>query len=469
MAIRLVQAGRRDFTVFEKAGGVGGTWRENTYPGASCDIPSMLYCFSFAQKLDWTRTFAPQPEILAYLESLVARFELGPHLRFGSEVRSLVWDENAQLWRIALADGSAHEFDVVVSGLGQLSVPRVPTFPGVGSFRGRVVHSARFGTDVEYAGRDVVVVGNAASAVQIVPRIAPVVKSLRVFQRTPSWVGPRGDRDFTRFEHWLFRTFPSTALFLRTFLRTLFDSLFPILKKDSRARRFFEWFRRWQMRSRIATPELAEKLIPDFPIGCTRFLFSDDYLEAYARANVALVTSPIDSFVPEGLTTRDGTTHPADLVVLATGFDTLDFLARLDVRGTAGRSLADVYRGGAHAFLGMAVPGFPNLFQLYGPNTNLGHNSILIMLEAQTAHVVALLERMERERASAIEVTEDAMRRFDAEIQGELATLVFTGDCQSWYKGADGRVTNNWAFDTKEYERRTRECPAEAYRLRPGA
>lgn len=465
MAIRLAQSGRRSFTVFEKATSVGGTWRENRYPGAACDVPSMLYCFSFAPKVDWSRKFAPQPEIRAYFEGLVETFGLAPHLRLGTEITRLEWDEPRRIWRLESSDGATHEFEHVVSAIGQLHVPRIPALPGLDRFGGEVVHSARFGPEVSYAGRDVVVVGNAASAVQIVPRVAETARTVTVLQRTPNWVGFRNDRKYTAFEHWLFRTLPFVARAVRFAQWANLDLRFPILRSESRLRPFFEWLTRREMRRRIRSAELAPRLIPSYSIGCNRFLISDDYLETYARPNVALVTHPVESFVPAGVKTEDGRTHAAELVVLATGFDTQDFLARLDVRGVGGRSLREAYADGAYAYLGITVPAFPNLYQLYGPNTNLGHNSILVMIEAAADHVIALLDRAQRESAVRIEVTEQAMAAFDREIQAELGRLVFSGDCQSWYKRADGRVTNNWAFDTRTYRRRTREIPHAAYRF----
>lgn len=467
MAIRLALSGRRNFTVFEKSDAVGGTWHENTYPGAACDVPSMLYCFSFEPKSDWSRKFAPQPEIEAYFASLVPKYGLEPHLRLRTEVVSLTWDDARRVWTLTTREGEQLEFDHVVSAIGQLHVPRIPALPGLDRFAGDVVHSARFRPDVRYEGRDVIVVGNAASAVQLIPRIAEKARRLTVLQRTPNWVALRNDRRYTAFEHALFRRFPWIARAVRFVQWANFDLRFPILRRNSRLRPWFEWLTRREMRGRIASPALAEKLIPTYPIGCNRFLISDDYLETFARPDVELVTEPLESFVPEGMRSADGRVHPAELVVLATGFDTQDFLGRLDVRGVGGRRLKDAYADGAYAYLGVTVPDFPNLYQLYGPNTNLGHNSILIMIEGAVSHVLALLDQARVQNAKKIEITGEAMRAFDAEIQAELGTLVFSGDCHSWYKREDGRVTNNWAYDTRTYTRRTREFPADAYRFEP--
>lgn len=465
MAMQLRRAGHDDFFILERGPTFGGTWRDNTYPGAACDIPSMLYCFSFEPKVDWTRKFAPQAEIQQYLLGLAEKYRLAEKARFGVDVTRLVWDDARCLWLIESGSGETFEAEVVVSAFGQLHEPKWPDIPGLASFDGETMHTARYRHEVPVEGRRVAVIGNAASAVQLIPRVAERAARLAVFQRTPTWVGLRNDRAYTRIEHALFRALPFVARLVRWLQWANFDYRFPLLEKKSLAMPFFTWLTRWEMRRRIANDALKQKLVPSYAIACNRFLISDDYLETYGRPNVTLVTESIERVEPGGVRTQDGSLHEADVLVLATGFDTNAFLARIDVRGRGAVSLRDVYREGAFAYLGMTVPSFPNLFQLYGPNTNLGHNSILVMLEAQVGYVLQALERLAAPSTAALDLREDVMKAYDVEIMSRLAELNFSADCHSWYKNESGRITNNWAYDTRTYRARTASFQPSEYEI----
>lgn len=443
MAMQLARSGERDFVVLERWDGVGGTWRANAYPGAACDVPSHLYSFSFAPRAAWSRVFAPQAEILTYLEACAERYGLGPHLRFGAEVRSAEW--KGDRWHLELADGSSVEAQVVVWALGQLSRPRLPDIEGLDRFAGPCFHSARWDRAADLTGR-VGVVGNAASAVQIVPELAQNARSLTVFQRSAHWVLPRPDRAYTTAERWAFAHVPGVRLLHRARIFAALEARFVGFRAGSVFNRLAEV----QARRHLATvrdPELRRRLTPDYPPGCKRVLLSSDYYPTLALPHVQLVDAPITAATAAGL--EAGGTHELDAIVLATGFDTAAPLGSVRVTGRSG-TLAEAWRSGPFAHLGMAVPGFPNLYLLYGPNTNLGHNSILAMLECQVAYVLQALEH------EVLEVRPEVAAAWDAGVQEALRDTVWSEGCGSWYVGEDGRISTNWSGTVTAYWRRTR-------------
>ncbi len=456
LAIQLKRAGIDSFTLYEKAGRIGGTWRENTYPGAACDTPSFSYCFSFEQKTDWTRKWSPQPEILEYLEHCVRKHDLARHIRFDTEIERARFDGDSGSWKLQTTGGEAFSADVLVSSVGQLNRPSVPDLPGLGEFQGEAFHSARWNHAYDFTDRDVAVIGNAASAIQFIPQIAPQVRNLLIFQRSANWMIPKFDRAYSAAEHERFARFPWLARLYRWWIWLAHESRFPVFRQNRfLSRRFERWALRW-MRSQVADPELRQALTPDYPIGGKRILISDDYYPTLGRENVHVVTTEIDRITRDGVVTRDGKHHPVDALVFATGFESTRFLAPMKLEGPGGRPLDDAWKEGAEAYLGMTVSGFPNFFMMYGPNTNLGHNSIIFMIECQTHYIVECLRHMDRDGLKSIDVRAEVMASFNEHLQKELERTVWTRTDHSWYKTKRGRITNNWSGTTTEYWWKTR-------------
>jgi cation diffusion facilitator CzcD-associated flavoprotein CzcO len=465
MAIRLKQAGFTAITILEKASRLGGTWRENTYPGAACDSPSFLYCYSFEPKTDWSRKWAPQPEILEYIEHCARKYDLLPHIGFNTEVTGARFDEGAGVWRVRTAAGDTLEAEVLVSATGQLNRPAQPEIPGLDRFRGPHFHSACWDHGVELAGRDVAVIGNAASAVQFVPAIAPRVRRLAVFQRSANWMMPKNDRAYGARERRLYARFPFLARAYRWWIWLQHEARFPVFRQGRLVTLLATAMARRALRKQVPDPELRRVLLPDYPLGGKRILISDDYYAALQRENVELVTSPIDQVTGDGIRTRDGHHVPADVIIYATGFQSTSFLAPMRIEGREGRVLDDVWRNGADAYLGLTVAGFPNFFMLYGPNTNLGHNSIIFMLECQVNYVVQCVQALAGRGLESLEVRPEVVRAYNAELQSILRRTVWARTDHSWYKLADGRITNNWSGTTFAYWLRTRRPAFDHFRL----
>ncbi|MEJ5256139.1 MAG: NAD(P)/FAD-dependent oxidoreductase [Acidimicrobiales bacterium] len=467
MAIALRRAGIDSFVIFEKSDGVGGTWRDNTYPGACCDAKSHLYSYSFELWPEWSQHFAAQPEILDYFEHCADAYGLRPHLRCNTEVTALTWEEESREWIVETRSGERSRFDVVVSGLGQLNRPFVPDIEGLERFEGTTFHSARWNHDHDLTGRRVAVIGNAASGVQFIPQIAPKVAQLYVYQRSANWILPRINPPYSERTKQLFRDVPGAMRLYRAFLYVSYESRFSMMRRDSRLGRMIEVLAKRYLESVVDDPELREALTPDFPAGCKRLLISSDYYPALTRENVELVTSPIDHITSEGIVTEDGKLRPVDTIIFGTGFDSTHFLAPLVVKGRDGRTLEDVWREGAEAYLGIAVSGFPNLFMLYGPNTNLGHNSIIFMIECQVHYIMRLLDRMMRVGRSCVDVVPEVMAEYNRELQQAMHETVWESGCRSWYKNEYGKVTNNWPHTTLRYWLETRRPKPAAFELRP--
>jgi cation diffusion facilitator CzcD-associated flavoprotein CzcO len=463
MAMRLKRAGIDAFTIVEKADRVGGTWRDNTYPGAACDSPSFAYCFSFEQKTDWTRKWAPQAEILAYVDHCVRKYGLLPHCRFGTEIAAARFDAEAGVWRLRTAAGEAIEAEVLVSAVGQLNRPAVPRIPGLERFAGVAFHSARWPHEHDLRDRHVVVVGNAASAIQFIPQIAPRVRRLSILQRSANWMIPKRDRPYSARERRLFGRVPGLARLYRWWLWLSYEMRFPVFRRN----RFLGWLlsraAERSMREQVPDPALQRVLVPDYPIGGKRILISDDYYPTLSRENVELITTPIDHVREDAVVLRGGRVLPADVIILATGFESTDFLVPMRIEGLGGRLLHEVWKDGAEAYLGLTVAGFPNFFMLYGPNTNLGHNSIIFMLECQVHYVMACLRALEARGLGYLDLRPEAMRAYNAELQAALARSVWAETDHSWYKRADGRITNNWSGSTIAYWWRTRRVRLDHY------
>ncbi|MBS1848868.1 MAG: NAD(P)/FAD-dependent oxidoreductase, partial [Actinobacteria bacterium] len=450
MAIQLRKHGYENFTIFEKADDIGGVWRDNTYPDAGCDVPSHLYSFSFERRTDWTRRFPKQPEILAYANDCVDKHHLRDRIRTGTEIAGATWDANDATWTLTTTDGTTHTFDAVVWGLGQLNRPKWPHIDGLDSFGGTIFHSARWNHDHDLDGDRIAVIGNGASAVQFVPPVAEIAARLFQFQHSPNWFLPKPDAPFTAEEIRRFRRIPGWDLLYRSRLYASFESKWFALRAGSKISQTARELSTRHITKHVPDPELRAKLIPDFPVGCKRILISDNYLQALCRDNVEVVDDPITRIEPDAVITADGTRRRVDTIIVATGFDTTNFLAPVDITGVDGRKLQDDWAEGARAYQGIAVPGFPNSFILYGPNTNLNHNSIIFMLEAQFRWVLASLDVLRR-GARSVAVRRDAARRYDARMQRELQHTTFAADCHSWYKNEAGRIVNNWPGPTLRY------------------
>ncbi|MCS3392861.1 alpha/beta hydrolase fold domain-containing protein [Burkholderia thailandensis] len=472
MARAFRQAGVHDFAILERSHDVGGVWRDNSYPGAACDVPSHLYSFSFEPNPLWSRTFARQPEIHAYLRHCARKFGIERHIKFGAEVERAEYDESRSVWRVALADGTLVETALLVTATGQLSRPVLPKLAGIETFEGRAFHSAHWDHDYPLSGKRVAVVGTGASAIQFVPAIADDVSRLTIFQRSPAYILPRPDRAYRRWRQTLFRRMPWTmklhraSIYLRYEARALAFTRFKAMMRYAVGRPFLRLLSR-----QVPNAELRAKLTPDYPIGCKRILLSNDYLAAMSKPSVELVTAGIRRVTPNGIETEDGVHHRADAIVFGTGFAATEFLAPMHIVGRAGVTLNDAWRRGAQAYLGVAVPGFPNFFMLYGPNTNLGHNSIVYMLESQIAHVMRCWRAMRAANATAIDVDERRYRRFNAHVQKRLSDSVWSG-CTSWYVDANGHNSTNWHGFTLSYRWLARFSSLAAYRMTrvlPGA
>lgn len=457
-AVRLLADGYDDLLVVDRADGVGGVWRANTYPGAQCDVPSHLYSLSFHPKADWSRRFAEQPEILGHLEDVVRAYGLDRHLRLRTEVTSCAWDDDARLWRVGLRgpDGVAEvrEAHVVVAACGQLSTPAVPELPGLDGFAGPAFHSARWRHDVDLRGRRVAVVGTGASAVQFVPHLAREAARVTVFQRSAPHVIGRPDRAYSALEQRLYGLRPVLgASRLRQYL--WHEALGVPFTRAPWLMALPERFWRLRMHRDVGPPGLRAALEPGYRMGCKRLLRAPDWYATLARDDVDLVTDEIREVLPAGPRTADGTVHPADVLVFGTGFRATSFLAPMRVTGRGGRELGDEWRDGARAYLGIAVPGFPNLFLVYGPGTNLGHSSIIFMIESQLAWIRQAVAALAGRGLASIEVRADVADEFDARFRAASARTVWESGCTSWYT-VDGRNTNNWPGSTLAYRRGTR-------------
>lgn len=467
MAIALKKAGLGEFLILEKQTDVGGVWRDNTYPGAACDVPSHLYSFSFEPNPNWSRVFARQAEIHQYLRHCAKKYGLLPAIRFGCEVAQARYDEAHALWTVTLTTGQVLQARHVVTATGQLSRPVYPRIEGMDSFQGHVCHSAHWDHGYDMKGKRVAVIGTGASAIQFVPAIAGQVSQLTVFQRSAAYILPRPDGPYAGWRKALFRMLPWTMKLHRARIYAQYESRaigFTRIKALMNLAVGVPF--KGLLHRQVQDPELRAQLTPDYPIGCKRILLSNEYLATMAKPNVHLVTQGIRRITPTGIETVDGQHHPADAIVYGTGFAATEFLAPMTITGRDGLELNTAWRKGAQAYLGMTVPGFPNFFMLYGPNTNLGHSSIIYMLESQIAHVIRCMKAAQQARASAIEVDAQRYSHFNATVQARLRDTVWQG-CKSWYVDANGHNSTNWPGFTFGYRWLTRYASLDAYRFSP--
>jgi cation diffusion facilitator CzcD-associated flavoprotein CzcO len=459
MAIRLKQAGVDDFVILERATDVGGTWRDNTYPGCAVDVQSHLYSFSFAPNPDWSQVYAPQAEIWAYIRDVADRHDVMGHVRCGHEVTGADWSESAQRWTVATT-GGAFDAQFVISGMGPLSNPVPPDIPGLDTFAGHTFHSARWDHDHDLTGRRVAVIGTGSSAAQFVPEIQPKVAELLVFQRTPGWTFPRMNRRISKLEQSVYRRLPlaQRAVRLRQYLyRELVGFLVQhpgLIEPISKAR----------LRRQVRDPQLRAKLTPNYRMGCKRIIVTDDFLPALTRPNVQLVTSAITEIRPHSIVTADGAEHAVDTLILGTGFQVMPVADPLT--GLEGVALAKRWANRREAYLGTTVAGYPNYFMLVGPNTGTGHTSVLLNLEAQIEYIVQALGHVEQTGASSLDVRPDVQGRFNRDIQQRLADKVWTdGGCRSWYLDPDGGTSVLWPGYTGQFRRAVRRFDPSDYEI----
>ncbi|WP_322938448.1 flavin-containing monooxygenase [Nocardioides bizhenqiangii] len=458
--IELKKRGFDDIVVFEKAEDVGGVWRENTYPGAACDVPSPFYSFSFEPNPRWPHRFSRQPAILGYMRHVADKYDVRRHVRFSTEVTGASYDAAALKWTVELSSGAQVVVDVLVSAVGQLSRPSYPEIEGADSFDGPMFHSAEWDHDVDLAGKRVAVIGTGASAIQFVPEIQPEVEHLTVFQRTPPYIIPRFDREFSGTHHKVFERLPATQLVERGTWYGVVEGLSVAWVYSKPLARTIKAISKWHMRRLTkAKPGLFEKVWPKYQIGCKRILFSNDYLPTLAQPNVDVSTQRITGIVPAGVRTVDGKVHEVDVVIWGTGFKATEFLAPMSIKGSEGRDLHDEWRGGARAYYGMTVPHFPNLLVMYGPNTNTGGGSIIYFLEAQAKYLGDYVEHLAAAGAP-LTVRPEVEQEYDDRIQGLLSESVWT-QCSSWYRNEDGRITTNWPTLGVQYKSQAKFDPAD--------
>lgn len=466
MAIRLREAGFSSLLLLERAQSVGGTWRDNHYPGAACDIPSHLYSFSFELDPDWSRVYPGQREIEAYLQRSAERHGLLDKIRFGTRVTGARFEPDRQIWRVETSRGPLRA-RILILGTGGLSEPVTPSLPGLERFGGRHFHSARWDHGYALEGRRVAVVGTGASAIQFVPEIVSRVQRLHVFQRTPPWVVPRQDQAFSPLRKALNRHVPGFMRLNRWRLHWLHELSALGTVVDPRFMALGMQVAQRHLRQQVPDAALRERLTPDYVMGCKRILISDDWYPALQRPQTELVSEAIDRVEPEGIVTRDGRLRPVDAIIFGTGFQATEALSKLKIFGRLGVELNEAWRSGAEAYVGASVSGFPNLFLITGPNTGLGHNSMVFIIEANVAHIVGALRRARAQGATVIEVKREVQASYNRGLQQRLRRSVWTTGCKSWYQDArsGGKITTLWPGFSTQYWARARHFDAADYLL----
>lgn len=450
MAAQLTRKGDRDFLILERQAQLGGVWRQNDYPGAACDTEAHLYCYSFFPHLRVSRMYAGRDELISYMENLSQAYDLDKNTRFNTELKSAAWDANAKLWRFVTQSGEELTAQFFIPAWGQLNQPAIPAFSGLSSYQGKSFHSAQWDHSVDLKGKRIASVGNAASAVQYVPEIAPDAAHLTVFQRTANWIMPRNQIIFTKEQLDGFEAHPETFTASRTHLHDFRESGFPRTQSGTSEQAEGIRIALEHLEKQVQNPELRAKLTPDYEFGCKRILRSDDFLPALCRDNVSLETRAISGFTSEGLRLADGTELPFDVVIFGTGFSSQAFHGDLQVTGNSGATLSEVWADGAEAYLGMSVPNFPNMFMIYGPNTNLNHNSIITMLEIQQDYIINVINEI---GDKCVSVKPEIFNAFNDKVQADMGTSAFSSGCSSWYKNAAGKVINNWSGKVEDYRK----------------
>jgi cation diffusion facilitator CzcD-associated flavoprotein CzcO len=463
-AVMLARAGYHDVTVFERGERVGGVWHHNTYPGAACDVPSHLYEFSFAPNPRWSRRYAPGAEIQAYLEDVAREHGVFDRIRTSTEVTSARWDDERGKWSVETSAGT-HEADVLLTACGQLSVPQLPRIPGLDDFEGPAFHTAQWRHDVDLTGKRVAVLGTGCSAVQTAPAIQPKVGHLDIYQRSPGWTLPKMDFAYSERTKKLFERFPALQRLDRASVFAFMEFATAALTSRPWLLPIFKAIGRRQINKAIKDPDLRRKVTPTDRVGCKRIMLTDDWYPTLTKPNVELVTEGVAEITKSGVRTQDGRERPADVLVFATGFKTHGFVTPMEIAGPGGTTLAQAWGDVPRAYLGLSVPGFPNLFLLYGPNTNGGASSVIYAIEAGVNHVISALEELDRCDAQRVEVTRAAAEAFDRELREALARTVWHTGCTNWYVDENGNDPNQWPWVFANYRRRTAKLDPGAYTL----
>ncbi|MEB3340711.1 NAD(P)/FAD-dependent oxidoreductase [Okeania sp.] len=452
MAINLKKAGITTFKIFEKADNVGGTWHDNTYPGCGCDTASILYSFSFEPKSDWTRNYPKQPEILQYLEHCADKYDIRKHITFNTEITGAFFESEKNIWRICTASGEEYYANILVSGCGQLNQPKIPNIDGLETFSGTQFHSARWNHEHDLKDETVAVIGTGASAIQFIPIIAQQVKKLIVFQRTAAWVLPKLDFKFTSFIHWLGKTFPLTLRLYRWLLYLVHEFLviYLTIKQNNIVGKMISALLDFQRDRVIKNENLKSILKPNYAIGCKRVLISNDYYHALQLPNVEVVADGIKRINQNQIITKNSGEYSVDTLIFATGFDTT-LLSAIKIVGLNNQLLQDKWQDGAEAYKGIMIPGFPNLFMLYGPNTNTGTQSIIFMIECQVNYILSCIKMMQKNSQKYLDVKSDINSEYNEKIQVAAGQTVWNSGCSSWYKTKTGKIVNNWPFSTVRY------------------
>jgi len=463
--IQLKRAGISSFTILERAADLGGTWRDNDYPGCACDVEAHLYSFSFEPNPGWSRLFAERREIWQYLRRCADKHGIAPHIRFDSEVTRAEWSEADGLWTVRTSSGAEHRARVLVSAMGALSNPAYPAIEGLDRFEGARFHSASWDHDCDLGGKRVAVIGTGASAIQFVPQIVPRAGRVDLYQRTPPWIVPKPDRRVTRFERFLFRRLPFTQRLLRTAIYWKLESRVLAFAVNPKLMKIAQRAARHHMRRQVKDPELRRKLTPDYTIGCKRILISDDFYPAVSRPHVELVTDAIREVRARSLVTADGRERAADAMIFGTGFKVQEAVPRGTIIGRGGLDLVDAWKTGVEAYKGTAVAGFPNLFFILGPNTGLGHSSMVYMIESQVTYVVDAVRQMLANGWRAVDVSVDAQAAYNRALQARQVGAVWATGCKSWYLDERGRNTALWPGFTFRFRRETRRFDRDRYRI----
>jgi cyclohexanone monooxygenase len=465
LGVLLRKAGIRDFTIFDREGGVGGTWRINTYPGLACDVKSHLYSYSFELNPNWSRLWSAQPEILQYFEQCAQRYELAPNLKLSTEIVSAHWDSTA--WTLTTAAGEQYTFDVVVSAVGLFTQPVLPELVEEEKFTGTLMHTARWDHSVDLRDARVAVLGTGSTASQLIPEVAKEAQKVYSVQRSPTWILPKPDRPYTDREKWLFANVPFAKKIYRTRLWLRSESNISVIENGSDKTQEFKGIALKILESTVVDDELRRKLTPDHPLGCKRLVFATDYLQTLTQPHVKVVSSPARALRSRSLVTEDGTELDVDVVLCATGYAAADYLGQIDVVGENGTSLREKWADGAYAYLGMTVPGFPNFFMLYGPNTNVGSNSVIFMLEAQARYIVRALKYMRRRGKGYVAVRPSTMADFISKIDKWMKGTVWLTRCSNYFRAPNGRVVTQWPRSARAFWGMTRRFRPADYTFDP--
>jgi cation diffusion facilitator CzcD-associated flavoprotein CzcO len=476
MAIQLIRSGFNNFQIIEKGDDLGGTWRDNTYPGCACDVPSHFYSFSFEGKADWSRVFPSRDEIFNYISGLGVKYGLYDKTRFNTEIAEAAFDDATDQWKLTTKTGEEIIGDMVVTALGQLNVPKIPDIAGKDNFKGPLFHSARWEHKHDFESKKIAIIGNGPSAAQFIPEIAADAGQLTIFQRSPCHVVPRNDKPYSKIQKFLFKNIPGFRRAYRGLLYWTLESNFALFNENPKQHFLVRLFRSMgkmedkvheHITEQVLDPRLRDILTPDYQLGCKRIVISDDYLPALQRDNVVIETNGIERITSTGIATKSGQHHEFDAIIFGTGFEATGFLSPLKITGRLGADLNEEWKDGAEAYLGITVPKFPNFFMLYGPNTNLGHNSIIFMIECQVDYVLTALKEVADQEAATIEIKDEKMTEFKGNLKARLDTSVWAASCDSWYKNEAGKITNNWPDFTYMYKKATRDFAPGDYAFTP--